>query len=176
MSPTHKTPVRTPEKVAPASSGNDDVAEEAPVAKHPKPPSPPASRPAAGVVAEEVVAQLAQQAAEIRALEAQVDESTRKAQVEALKEQPKRKAATITMSTEAGGVSVDSNKYWVDVGAKKNTNVVAKPGPKPDSRAGLRWPGYCVEGCDYDVCVANREEPIKTGKLNLKRVSKKPST
>ena len=139
-SPTSKTPARTTEKASPGSSGNNDVTDEAPAAKDVKPPSPPALTPAAGAIAEEVLAQL-------------------------------------TMSTEADGVSVDSNKYWVDVDAKKKkkTNVVVKPGPKPESKD-IHWPGYCVEGCGCDVCVAKREEPSKTAMLNLKRVSKKPST
>ena len=82
------------------------------------------------------------------------------------------------MSTEATGVPEDSNEYLVDIGAKKkkDTIVLLKSGPKPDSRSGLRRPGYCVEGCGRAVCVAKREEPSKTEMLNLKRVSNTPST
>ena len=72
-----------------------------------------------------------------------------------------------------------SAEYWVDVHAKKKkkTNVVVKgPKLKADSRTGLHWPGYCVEGCGCDLCVAKREEPSKTAMLNFKRVSNKPST
>ena len=109
--------------------------------------------------------------------ESQLDVSTKKAQVDKHKEEPKKKAVTFMMSTEAADVQVGSATYWVDANAKKKktTNVVVKvPKPKPDSRTDLHWPGYCVEGCD--VCVAKREEPSKTTMLNLKRVSKKPST
>ena len=83
------------------------------------------------------------------------------------------------MSSEAAGVQAGSETYWVDGDAKKkkNTNVVVNvPKLKPDSRTGLHWLGYCVEGCGCDVCVAKREEPSKTAMLNIKRVSKKPST
>ena len=166
---TRKAPAPTAEKASPASGRNDGVADEAP-GKLAKPPSPLApTAPAAGAIAEEVVAQLAEKGAQIRDLQAQIDKH---------KEAPKRKAATITMSTEAVGVPEDSNEYWVDVDAKrkKKTNVVVKSGAKPDSRSGLRWPGYCVEGCGCAVCVVKREEPNKTEMLNLKRVSKRPST
>ena len=121
---------------------------------------------------------LTEKDAEIAALKAQVEKPMTKAQVDKHKEEPKKKAARITMSNEAAGVPEDSKKYWVDVGAKKkkDTNVLVKSGAKPDSRIGLHWPGYCVEGCGCDVCVAKRKEPSKTAMLNLKRVSKKPST
>ena len=168
---------RTGQEASPASSGNHGVADEA-SGNLATPPSPPTPTPP-GAIGEEVVAQLAEKEAEIRALKAQLDESTRQAEVDKHKEEPTKKAATIMMSTEADGVPVGSETYWVDVNAKKkkNTNVVVKvPKPKPDSRTGLRWPGYCVEGCGCDVCVAKREEPSKTEMLNLKRVSKKPST
>jgi hypothetical protein len=176
VSPTRKTPARTGQEASPASSGNDGVADEA-SGKLAKPPSPPAPTPP-GAAAEEVVALLAEKDAEIAALKAQVEKPMTKAQVDKHKEEPKKKAARITMSTEAAGVPEDSKKYWVDVGAKKkkDTNVLVKSGAKPDSRTGLHWPGYCVEGCGCDVCVAKREEPSKTAMLNLKRVSKKPST
>ena len=177
MSPTRKTPARTGQEASPASSGNHGVADEA-SGELATPPSPPTPTPP-GAIGEEVVAQLADKEAETRALKAQLDESTRQAEVDKHKEEPTKKAATVMMSTEADGVPVGSEIYWVDVNAKKkkNTNVVVKVRkPKPDSRIGLHWPGYCVEGCGCDVCVAKREEPNKTAMLNIKRMSKKPST
>ena len=138
VSPTRKTPARTGQEASPASSGNHGVADEA-SGKLAKPPSPPTPTPP-GAIGEEVVAQLAEKDAEIRALKAQLDESTRQAEVDKHKEEPKKKAATIMMSTEAAGVPVGSETYWVDVHAKKkkNTNVVVKvPKLKPDSRTGL---------------------------------------
>ena len=177
VSPTRKTPARTGQEASPASSGNHGVADEA-SEKPTTPPSQPAPTPP-GAIGEEVVAELAQKDAEIRALKAQLDESTGKAQVDKHKEKRKKKAATIMMSTEADVVLVGSETYWVDANAKKkkNTNVVVKvPKPKPDSRTGLHWPGYCVAGCGCDVCVAKREEPSKTAMHNTKRVSNKPST
>ena len=176
VSPTRKTPPRTAQEASPPSSGNHGVADEA-SGKLLTPLSPPAPAPP-GSIGEEVVAQLAEKEAEIRALKAQLDESTRQAEVDKHKEEPKKKAVTFMMSTEAADVPVGSATYWVDANAKKKktTNVVVKmPKPKPDSRTGLHWPGYCVEGCGCDVCVAKREEPSKTAMLNLKRVSKKPS-
>ena len=72
---------------------------------------------------------------------------------------------------------VGSEKYWVDVDAKKKKNVGVKLAkPKADSRTSLHLVGYCVEGCGCDVGVAKREEPSKTAMHNLKRVPKKPST
>ena len=177
VSPTRKTPPRTAQEASPASSGNHGVADEA-SGKPATPPLPPAPTPP-GAIDEEVVAELAQKDAEIRALKAQLDESTRKAQVDKHKEEPKKKAVTFMMSTEAADVPVGSATYWVDADAKKKkeSNVVVKvPKLKPDSRTGLHWPGYCLEGCGCDVCVAKREEPSKTAMLNIKRVSKKPST
>ena len=102
-SPTRKTPARTGQEASPANSGNDGVADEA-SGKLAKPPSPPAPTPAAGAAAEEVVALLAEKDAEIRDLQAQVEEPTRKTQVDKHKEEPKKKAARITMSTEVAGV------------------------------------------------------------------------
>ena len=83
------------------------------------------------------------------------------------------------MSTEAAGVPVGSATYWVDADGnkKKELNVVVKvPKRKPDSRTGLHWPGYCVEGCVCATCVAERLEPSKTQVHHVKRQSNKPST
>ena len=65
--PTRKTPARTGQEASPANSGNDGVADEA-SGKLAKRPSPPAPTPAAGAAAEEVVALLAVNDAEIRDL------------------------------------------------------------------------------------------------------------
>ena len=179
VSPTRKTPPRTAQEASPQSSGNHRVADEA-SGNLPTPLSPPAPTPP-GAIGEEVVAELAEKDAEIRALKAQLEESTRQAEVDKHKEEPKKKKKKVVrflMSTEAADVPMDSRTYWVDANAKKkkSTNVVIKvPKPKPDASTGLHWPGYCVEGCDCHVCVAKREEPSKTAMLNLKRVSKKPS-
>jgi hypothetical protein len=177
VSPTRKTPPRTGQEASPPSSGNHGVADEA-SEKPTTPPSQPAPTPP-GAIGEEVVAELAQKDAEIRALKAQLDESTGKAQVDKHKEKRKKKAVTFMMSTEAAGVPVGSATYWVDAhgNKKKESNVVVKVAKlKPDSRTGLHWPGYCVAGCGCDVCVAKREEPSKTAMHNTKRVSNKPST
>ena len=133
VSPTRKTPPRTAQEASPPSSGNHGVADEA-SGKPLTPQSPPAPAPP-GFIGEEVVAQLAEKEAEIRALKAQLDESTRQAEVDKHKEEPKKNAATIKVSTEAAGVPVGSETYWVDVNAKKkkNTNVLVKvPKLKPD--------------------------------------------
>ena len=92
----------------------------------------------------------------------------------------------ITVSTEAANVPPDSKDYWIDASAKKEKktsnkivvkyNDKPKDKPKADSTTGLKWKGYCVEGCGCAVCVEKREEPSKTAMLNMKRVSKKPST
>ena len=175
-SPTRETPALT------ASTGNRGVADEA----SSKPPSPPAPAPA-GAGAEELATHVAAKDAEIIELRAELAlEKARTAAGVVLSKLDKaaavatlKKVAAITMSTEAAGVPVGSEEYWVDVHAtkKKKTNVVVKgPKPKADSRPGLHWPGYCAEGCGCDVCVAKREEPSKTAMLDVKRVSKKPST
>ena len=96
---------------------------------------------------------------------------------EAQVEKPMKKAPRVTMPTEAAGVPVGSDKYCVDVDAKKKekTNVAVKvPKPKADSTTCLHWMGYCVKGCDCDVCVAKRKEPNKTAMHNSKRVPKEP--
>ena len=95
-----------------------------------------------------------------------------KAQVDKAKEGPKKKAATVVMSTE------DSNRYWADVDAqKKKTNVVVKvPKPKADSRAGLHWVGCCVGRCGCDVCVAKRKDPSETAMQSSKCLPMKSST
>jgi hypothetical protein len=91
----------------------------------------------------------------------------------------------ITVSTEAANVPPDSKDYWVDASAnkeKKTTSKIVvkhkpkdKDKPKADSTTGLKWKGYCVEGCGCGVCVKKRKEPSKTQPHNVKRVSKKPS-
>ena len=76
--------------------------------------------------------------------------------------------------------------YWIDANAKKEKktsnkivvkyNDKPKDKPKADSTTGLKWKGYCVEGCGCAKCVEKREEPSKTEMLDpSKRVSKKPS-
>ena len=92
MSPTRKTPARIGQEASPASSGNHGVADEA-SGKLATPSSPPTPTPP-GAIAEEVVAQLAEKDAEIRALKAQLDESAGQAEVDKHKEEPKKKAAT----------------------------------------------------------------------------------
>ena len=166
-SPTRETPALT------ASTGNRGVADEA----SSKPPSPPAPAPA-GAGAEELATHVAAKDAEIIELRAELAlEKARTAAGVVLSKLDK--AAAITMSTEAPGVPVGSANYWVDANGKKKkkTNILLKGSkPKNDSRTGLHWPGYCVEGCGCDVCVAKLEEPSKTAMLDVKRVSKKPST
>ena len=109
VSPTRKTPPPTAQEASPPSSGNHGVADEA-SGKVATPLSPPAPTPP-GAIGEEVVAELAQKDAEIRALKAQLDVSTKKAQVDKHKEEPKKKAVTFMMSTEAADVLVGSEKY-----------------------------------------------------------------
>ena len=57
-SPCRETSSLVAEKASPVSSGNDDVADEAPAAKDAKEASLPAPMPAAGAIAEEVGARL----------------------------------------------------------------------------------------------------------------------
>ena len=134
-SPTRETPARTGEKASPASSGNAVVADKAPS-------SPPAPAPAAGAIAEKqlplaVVPQLAGKNAEIADLQAQVAKPMTKAQVE----KPMTKATRVTMSTEAAGVPVCPDKYWVTVDTKKKKKetilVVEVTKSKADSTTGL---------------------------------------
>ena len=134
-------------------------------------PSPLATAPPAGGTAEEpATAQRAEKEAEVAALFA------------AHKAKPAN-------STEAADVAAEAaQKYWVDNsdpksivikhGSKIALVLKAQPKPKPqaDSRTGLGWVGFCVEGCGCDVCVAKRAEPSKTEMHNSKRVSKKPSS
>jgi hypothetical protein len=134
-------------------------------------PSPLATAPPAGGTAEEpATAQRAEKEAEVAALFA------------AHKAKPAN-------STEAADVAAEAaQKYWVDNSDPKSIVIkhgskialVLKPKPKPkpqaDSRTGLGWVGFCVEGCGCDVCVAKRAEPSKTEMHNSKRVSKKPSS
>ena len=166
-SPIRETPALT------ASSGNRGVADEA----SSKPPSPPAPTPA-GAGAEELAAHVAARDATISDLTAELAlEKARIAGGAVLATLDK--AASITMSTEAAGVPVGSANYWVDAHGKKKkkTNILLKGSkPKADSRTGLHWPGYCVEGCGCDVCVAKSDEPSKTAMRDVKRVSNKPST
>ena len=92
----------------------------------------------------------------------------------------------ITVSTDDANVPPESEDYWIDADGKKEmrtTNkILVKHKPKPkdkpkaDSTTGLKWKGYCVEGCGCAKCVEKREEPSKTEMLDpSKRVSKKPS-
>ena len=168
-SPTRKTPALTAQEASPASSGNRGVADEA----SGKSPSPAAHLAVQDAEIIELRAELALEKARTAAgvVLSKLDKAAAAATL--------KKAAAIMMSTEAAGVPVGSAEYWVDANAKKKkkTNVVVKgPKPKADSRTGLHWPGYCVEGCGCDLCVAKLEEPSKTAMLNLKRVSNKPST
>ena len=133
-------------------------------------PSPLATAPPAGGTAEEpATAQRAEKEAEVAALFA------------AHKAKPAN-------STEAAGEPVDAQKYWVDTSETKSIVIkhgskvalVLKPKPKPkpqaDSTTGLKWVGFCIEGCLCATCVAKRAEPSKTEMHNSKRVSKKPSS
>ena len=92
----------------------------------------------------------------------------------------------ITVSTDDANVPPESEDYWIDADGKKEmrtTNkILVKHKPKPkdkpkaDSTTGLKWKGYCLEGCGCAACVAKREDPSKTEMLDpSKRVSKKPS-
>ena len=171
--PAEASPIRQARALT-ASSGNRGVAHEAPW----KPPSPPTPPAPAGAGAEEVAAHVARQDEEILDLQAQLAIEKARTAADTLAA-TLNKAAAITMSTEAPGVPVGSANYWVDANGKKKkkTNILLKGSkPKNDSRTGLHWPGYCVEGCGCDVCVAKLEEPSKTAMLDVKRVSKKPST
>ena len=86
VSHTRKTPARTRQEASPASSGNHGVADEASGNLATPPLAPTPTPPAA--IGEEVVAQLAAKEAEIRALKAQLEESTRQAEVDKHREQP----------------------------------------------------------------------------------------
>ena len=135
-----------------------------------KPPSPPATAPPAGGTAEErAAAARAEREAEVSALFAAQDASSTK------KAEPR-----VSISTEAACVPVGAQGYWVATGANEKKKIVLKLGPKPkpqaDSTTGLKWVGFCIEGCLCATCVAKRAEPSKTEMHNSKRVSKKPSS
>ena len=111
-------------------------------------PSPLATAPPAGGTAEEP---------------ATAERAEKEAEVAALFAAHKAKPAN---STEAADVAAEAaQKYWVDTsdpksivikhGSKIALVLKPKPNPKPqaDSRTGLGWVGFCVEGCGCDVCV-----------------------
>ena len=134
------------------------------------PPSSRATAPPAGGTAEErAAADLAERDAEVSALFAAQDASS-----------TKKAGPRVSISTEAAGVPVGAQEYWVATSANEKKKIVLKLGPKPkpqaDSTTGLGWVGFCIEGCLCATCVAKRAEPSKTEMHNSKRVSKKPSS
>jgi hypothetical protein len=166
------------EVVAPApKSGNDRVADLAEKSKAAPPPSPGGARPVhtgRGKGAN-VEALLLARDKEIAALKQQL-----------VSRDVVLKGPKITVSTEAANVPANSQAYWIDADGNKekepSNKIVVKHKPKPkdkpkaDSTTGLKWKGYCVEGCGCAKCVEKREEPSKTEMLDpSKRVSKKPS-
>jgi hypothetical protein len=166
------------EVVAPApKSGNDRVADPAEKSKAAPPPSPGGARP---------VHTGRGKGADVEALLLARDKEIAALKQELVSRDVVLKGPKITVSTEAANVPPDSKDYWIDASAKKEKktsnkivvkyNDKPKDKPKADSTTGLKWKGYCVEGCGCAVCVEKREEPSKTAMLNMKRVSKKPST
>jgi hypothetical protein len=162
------------EVVAPApKSGNDRVAGLAEESKAAPPAPPEGASPVPGKDAD-VEALLLAKEKEIVALRQQL-----------VSRDVVLKGPKITVSTEAANVPADSQAYWIDADGNKekepSNKIVVKHKPKPkdkpkaDSTTGLKWKGYCMEGCSCAVCVKKREEPSKTEMLDpSKRVPKKP--
>jgi hypothetical protein len=164
-SPRRSTRSRAaPHAASPVGGGNKAVADDTLGAKQARPPSPPApatdAAPAEdGMPPPATKEQLAAKDAEIHDLEQQLANHPASQQLKADKADPPSPPTQYSVATS------ENNKIKLTHGPK----------PKADSTTGLKWVGYCIEGCVCATCVAKRAEPSKTAMLDSKRVSKKPS-